>query len=85
LWLQQAESSFAAADYRGYQIITNTGPVHELGQIQEFLTLTQSASVQAIIGAQASPVPEPNTALPVGMALVAVSCAWRRCRKPRQV
>jgi hypothetical protein len=71
-WMEPARSNFDTADNGNYRIITNTGPVQQLGQVQGFLTRTQS-----------NPVPEPNTQLSVGLALVGASCVWRRLRRPR--
>ncbi|MGA2195467.1 MAG: hypothetical protein ABSH40_09375 [Bryobacteraceae bacterium] len=69
-WLQQARGNYASADYGDFYIITNTGPVQQFGQVQEFLTETLPAAA-----------PEPNAQLLIGLVLIGASCVLRRRRR----
>ena len=70
-WLDQARANYTAADYRNFRVVTNLGPLALTGQIQELLTVVPDE------------VPEPGVQLPVGVALVGLSWAWRRAKKRR--
>lgn len=69
-WLDEARRNYSSADYAGFRIVTNIGPVEPSGQVQEFLTRGQSSAA-----------PEPNMQLLVGLALICASCASRRRRR----
>src|ERR1039458_9730641 len=69
-WLQQAASNYASTDSGDFYVITNTGPVQQFGQVQEFLT--------EIVPAAA---PEPNAQLLIGVVLIGASRGLRRDRK----
>ena len=68
-WMEQAAANYASADYSNFRIVTNSGPVRQVGQVQEFLVRTQS-----------SDAPESSTQLLAGLGLVGASCVWRRLR-----
>jgi hypothetical protein len=74
-WLQQAESNYASTDYGDFYIITNTGPVQQFGQVQEFLTQMLPTA------APAATAPEPNAQLLIGLVLIGASCVLRRRRR----
>jgi hypothetical protein len=82
-WLEQARRNYGSADYSNFRIVTNTGPVLQVGQVQEFLTLTQSndGPDQEFNGTQSNEVPEPSQQLLVGLALAGGSGVWRRVRR----
>ena len=69
-WLEQARRNYSSVDYGDFRVVTNLGPVQQSGQIQEFLTRTQSGDA-----------PEPNTQLLVGIALAGVAGICRRRRR----
>ena len=70
LWLEQARANYASTDYGDFYIITNTGPVQQFGQVQEFLTQVLPAAA-----------PEPNLQLLIGLVLIVASCILRRRRR----
>ena len=69
-WLQQARSNYASTDSGDFYIVTNTGPVQQFGQVQEFLTEIVPAAV-----------PEPNAQLLIGVVLIGASRVLRRRRR----
>jgi MYXO-CTERM domain-containing protein len=69
-WLQQAGGNYASTDYGAFYIVTNTGPVQQYGQVQEFLT--EILPVAA---------PEPDAQLLIGLVLLAAGCVLRRRRR----
>jgi hypothetical protein len=69
-WLQQARSNYASTSYGDFRIVTNTGPVQQFGQVQEFLTRLQSTAV-----------PEPSAQVSIGLVLIGASCMLRRRRR----
>jgi len=80
-WLQDAQSNYASAGYQGFAIITNTGPVEQSGQVQEFLTqLSPKVEFQPFGQIQSNVTPEPATNAMIGLALV---CAGWACRRRR--
>lgn len=90
-WLSQAQSSYAAANYGNFFVVTNVGPVNPDGQIQEFLTTLDptmpvypappgvNTGVAGTLG-----TPEPRLFVPVGLALAAMALflRWLRHRYP---
>ena len=69
-WLEQARTNYASTDYGDFYIITNTGPVRQFGQVQEFLTQMLPAAA-----------PEPNAQLLIGLILIGASRVLRRRRR----
>ncbi len=83
-WLDQAQSNYAAVDYGNFAIITNTAPVRETGQVQEFLTqLPAGSEFQSFDQTQANIAPEPGTLAMIGLALVGAGWIGRRRRAKR--
>jgi hypothetical protein len=90
-WLYFARSDYQLADYGDFRIVTNTGPVQQYGQVQEFLIRTHlsdapepSTQLQAqefLVPAHSSDAPEPHTQLLTGLALVATSSVCRKLRR----
>jgi len=74
-WLEQARGNYASTDYGDFYIITNTGPVQQSGQVQEFLTQMLPTA------APAATAPEPNAQLLIGLVLIGASCVLRRRRR----
>jgi hypothetical protein len=80
-WLDQAQSNYASIDYGDFAIVTNTGPVRQSGQVQEFLTqLPSNMAFQPSGQTQSNIAPEPGTLAMIGLALAGAGWVGRRRR-----
>jgi hypothetical protein len=79
-WLDQAQSSYAGADYSTFRVVTNLGPVTPTGQVQEFLTRLDMGTPLA---EEAAPTPEPSTCVLVGFTLMGLGVTLKRRAFPR--
>ena len=80
-WLDQAQINYASGDYGNFVIITNTGPVQQFGQVQEFLSeMPVKLPFQPFDQTQLNLAPEPGTQAMIGLALVGAGWLGRRRR-----
>ena len=66
-WLQQAVNNYASTSYGDLYVVTNTGPVQPVGQVQEFITQIVPA-----------PVPEPDSQVLIGLVLMGAAYVLRQ-------
>lgn len=66
-WLALAAANFSSINFASFRVVTNLGPVHLTGQVQEFIIIVPPA-----------PVPEPATLALFGSGLIAIATVVRR-------
>jgi hypothetical protein len=83
-WLDQAQANYASVDYGNFAIVTNTAPVRQSGQVQEFLTeLPANLRLESLDPTQTNIAPEPATQALIGLALACTGWLGRRRRTRR--
>lgn len=94
-WLSQAQANYASGSYTNFFVVTNVGPVRQIGQVQEFLTvLDPSMQVYPQLSASNTganttvATPEPALMGVVGVGLICLAAfigRWRTNMTPSPV